>query len=48
MAPIDRCDVVAVAGKEFTFMLVDRETGEPYDVNAKLNQDFNAGLCSGK
>lgn len=44
-APIDRCNVVPVPGKEFCFMLVDKVTGEPFDVNAAIEQAFNSGQC---
>jgi hypothetical protein len=35
-SPIDRCDVVPVEGKPFCFKLVDRETGETFDVGKAI------------
>lgn len=48
VAPIDCCNVVPVPGKEFTFMLVDKVTGEPFNVAAEIERQFNAGQCAGK
>lgn len=42
-APIDRCDVVPVPGKAFAFMLVDKETGEPFDVSGTIVKAFASG-----
>lgn len=39
-APIDRCEAVPVAGKNGCFVMVDRQTGEPFDVGAKIMEDF--------
>ena len=44
---IDRCDAVPVPGKPFTFILVDRITGEPFSVPAAIEASFNAGNCKG-
>ena len=47
-APIDRCKVVPVPGKEFTFILVDKETGEPFNVAEKIVEAYENGQCRGK
>lgn len=44
-APIDRLRAVPVDGKEGTFILVDKVTGEPFDVAAEINKAFIAGKC---
>ena len=42
-APIDRLRAVPVEGTEATFILVDKETGEPFDVAGKIAEAYNAG-----
>lgn len=42
-APIDRCEPVPVPGKPFCFLLVDRKTGEPFDLNKKISEAYEAG-----
>ena len=47
-APIDRCYIVPVPDKIGAFLLFDKETGEPFDVGAKIMENFTAGFCAGK
>ncbi len=48
IAPIDRCITVPVPGKAGAFMLIDKETGEPFNVATKIEEAFAAGQCVGK
>lgn len=45
-APIDGLKIVPVEGKEFVFTLVDKVTGEPFNVAEKIETAFNAGHCN--
>ena len=47
-APIDRLIAIPVPDKNGCFILVDRQSGEPFDVGAKIMKDYNAGRCVGK
>ncbi len=37
-----------VPGKEFCFAVFDKESGEPFNIAEKLNEDFAAGKCADK
>ena len=47
-APIDRLRFEPVPGKEGTFLMFDKETGEPFSVAAEIEKQYAAGQCRGK
>lgn len=48
IAPIDRCDAVPVPGKDGAFILIDRVTGEPFNVSAAIADAYASGSLRGK
>lgn len=47
-APIDRLRPVPVPGKEGAYVLVDKETGEEFNVPDLIMAMYAAGQCKGK